>query len=151
MPTESVTGATTTPTKDVTGMKANDDVTVGVAVIATYTVTKTFVKAPTTAMGIALLIGLHPDLLGLPVGAKVLDTMTTLDEILRLHRHHPTTTVPSGQTCRLRMVILGVSRKTCTEGTVGLMGVVTILRGKWASCIVCQILIVFQASATTCQ
>jgi len=115
-----------TTTIDVTGVKTNDDVTVGVAVIATYTMSEIVVKAPTTAMGIAL-----PDLLGLPVGAQVLDTMTTLDEILFRHRSHPMTTVLSRRTCRPRIAILGVSKKTCTEGMVGLTEVVTILRSKW--------------------
>jgi hypothetical protein len=124
----------TTTTIDVTGMKTNDDVTVGVAVIATHTMSEIAVKAPTTAMGIAL-----PDLLGLPVGAQVLNTMTTLDEILPRHRSHPMMTALSGWTYRLRMAILGVNKKTCTEGMVGLTEVVTILKSKWlTSCIAGQ-------------
>jgi hypothetical protein len=124
----------TTTTIDVKGMKTNDDVTVGVAVIATYTVTESVIKAPTTAMGIVL-----PDLLGLLVAAQVLDTMTTLDEIPPRHHPHPMTTALSGRTCRLRMAILGVSKRTCTEEMVGLTEVVTILKSKWlASCIAGQ-------------
>jgi hypothetical protein len=124
----------TTTTIGVTGTKTNDDVTVGVAVIVTYTMSEIVVKAPTTAVGIAL-----PDLLGLPMGAQVLDTMTTLDEILPRHRSHPMTTALSGRTCPLRMAILGVSKKTCTEGMVGLTEVATILKSKWlAACIAGQ-------------
>jgi hypothetical protein len=95
VPAENVAGATTT-TIDVIRTKMNDDVTVGVAVIATYTVTEVVVKAPPTAMGIAPLFGLHPGLLGPPVDAEVLNMMTTLDEILRRHRHHLTTTALGG-------------------------------------------------------
>ena len=55
--------------------------------------------------------------------------MTTLGD--RLHRHyHLKVTGREGQTHHLRMVPLGVSRKTCTEGTDGWTVGSTILNGK---------------------
>lgn len=161
--TEDVTGVTT-DTKGV-GMKdmaTNDETTVGVAVIAMFTVTEVVAQVATAAVGIvtmtgemrvlrtvaqghpslnetiALLSGLQPHHLGPLLGAEVLDTMTTGDEILPHHHPDPTTTAPGGQTCRLRMALLGVSKKTCTEGMVGLMKEVTFLNGKCASCVACR-------------
>jgi hypothetical protein len=163
VPTESVTGPSTA-IQGVTGSKniaTDGDVTVGVAVIATKAVTEVVVKAATAAMEIvtttgemkvlrtvaqgevglsgmiALPSGLHVHHLGLLLGVQVPNTMTTLDEIL-LHHHHPTTTAPDGQISHLRTTLLGVSKKTCTEGMVGLTEGVTISNGKWASCIACQ-------------
>lgn len=163
MPTESV-AAPSTAIQGVTRTKniaTDDDVTVGVAAIATKAVTEVVVKAATAAMGIitttgemkvlrtvaqgevglsnmiALLFGLHVHHLGLLLGVEVPDTMTTLDDILLPH-HHPTRTTLDGQISHLRTTLLGVSKKTCTEGMVGLTEEVTILNGKWASCIACQ-------------
>ena len=161
--TKDVTGATTA-TKGVgmENMAANDEMTVGVAVIATYAMTEVVAQVATAAIGVvtmtvemrvlrtvaqgdpglsemtALLSGLHPHHLGLPLGAQVLDTTTTGDEILPHHHHGPRMTAPGGQACHLRMALLGVSKKTCTEGTVGLTEEVTSLNGKCATCVACQ-------------
>lgn len=143
-------------------MTVNDEITVGIAATVAYTVTEVVPQVVTAAMGIvtttgemrvlrtvtqgdpglnemvALLPGLLPHHLGLPLGAQALDTMTTGDEILPHHHHDPTTTAPGGQTCRPRMALLGVSKKTCTEGMVGLTEEETILNGKCTTCVTCQ-------------
>ena len=152
--TEDVTGATiATKGVGVKNMAANDEMTVGVAVIATSTVTEVVVQVATGEMRglrtvvqgypnlneiIVLLSGLHPHHPDLPSGALVLDTMTTGDEILPHHHDDPTTTAPGSRTYHQRMALLGVSKKTCTEGMVGLTKEVTILNGKCAMCAACQ-------------
>jgi hypothetical protein len=136
---------------------ANGDVIEGVAVTVTSTATK-IVKVGTAVMAtiirtvvmrittvaqedralsgmmISLLCGLQPHHPGLPSGAQVLHTMTTLGD--RPPRHYYLKmTDREGQTHHLRMVPLGVSRKTCTEGTDGWTVGSTILNGKLALCI----------------
>jgi hypothetical protein len=124
----------------------DEDVIVGVAVTAT----KTVIEATTAAMAtvtmtvgmriatatredhalngmIALLSGLRPHRLNLPLAAQVPHTMTTPGDILPRHRHlHP-----DGQAHHLRMLPLGTSRKTCTEGKVGWTEGVIISNGAW--------------------
>lgn len=132
----------------------SDDVTRAVAVTATCLMTKIVVRAAIAAKAtvimtvemkmqrsaiqgecglsemIALRSGHHPQPPGLPLGAQVLDTMTTPEEFPP-HRHYPTMTNPGGQTHRPRMPPPGVNRKTCTEGTAGGTEGVTISNGKW--------------------
>ena len=138
----------------------HDDVIEGVAATATCTATKIAIKAATAAMAtvtmtvgmriatatqedralsgmIALLCGLHPHHLGTPLGAQVPHMMTTPGDILTIRRHLKMTD-PAGQIHHLRMAPLGVSRKTCTEGTSGWTEGVTTLNGKWLYVSACQ-------------
>jgi hypothetical protein len=131
----------------------NEDVIAGVAVTVTKTVIE--VEVTTAAMAtvtmtvgmriatatrgdpalsgmIALLCGLRPHRLGLPLAAQVPHTMTTPGDILPRHRHLQMTD-PDGQAHHLRMLPLGTSRKTCTEGTVGWTEGVIISNGTWVS------------------
>jgi len=116
----------------------NEDV---IAVVA-VTATKTVIEAATAAMAtvtmtvgmkiatatrkdrvlngmITLLCGLRPHhRLDLPLAAQVPHTTTTPGDMLPRHRYLQMTN-PDGQVHHLRMLPLGTSRKTCTEGTVG--------------------------------
>jgi hypothetical protein len=139
----------------------NDVVIEGVVVSATCTTTKIVVKAATAAMAttvtrtvglriatvtqedrvlsqmIALLCGLLPHHPGPPLGAQVPHTMTTPGDVLPRHRHLKMTNL-GGKIYHLRMAPLGVSRKTCTEGTFGWTEGVTYLNGKWLFVSACQ-------------
>lgn len=138
----------------------SDDVVEGVAVTATCTAAKIVIKAGTAATAtatmtvgmitatatqevralsrtIALQRGLQPHHLGLPLGAPVPHMMTTLGGMLP-HHHHLETTDLEGQIHHLRMVPQGVSRKTCTEGTVGWTEGLIILNSKWLFVSACQ-------------
>ena len=127
----------------------NDDMIAGVAVTATktaieaaiaamVTVTKTVGTRIATATQedhalsgmIALLCGLRPRRLDLPLAAQVPHTMTTPGDILPRHRHLQMTD-PDGQGHHLKILILGTSKKTCTEGTVGWTEGVIISNGTW--------------------
>jgi hypothetical protein len=128
----------------------NGDVIADVAVTAT----KTDIEATTAAMAtvtmtagmriatairedhahsemIALLCGLRPHRLDLPLAAQVPHTMTTPGDMLPRHRRHLQMTNPHGQAHHLRMFPLGISRKTCTEGRVGWTEGVIISNGTW--------------------
>jgi len=78
---------------------------------------------------IALLSGPRPLHLTLTLGAQVPDTMTTPAEILLRH-HQTATTDTGGQILHPRMLPLGGSRKTCTEGMAGWTRGLTTLNGK---------------------
>jgi hypothetical protein len=128
---------------------ANEDVTAGVAVTAT----KTVIEATTAAMAtvtmtvgtriatatredralsgmIALLCGLRPHRLDIPLAAQVPHTMITPGDILPRHRHLQMTD-PEGQAHHLRVLPLGTNKKTCTEGTVGRTEGAIISNGTW--------------------
>jgi hypothetical protein len=79
---------------------------------------------------IALLCGLRPHRLNLPLAVRAPHMMITLGDILPRRRHLQMTN-PDSQAHHLRMFPLGTSRKTCTEGKVGWMEGVIISNGTW--------------------
>jgi hypothetical protein len=127
----------------------NEDVITGVVVAATKTVIEATTAAMATVMMtvgmriatatredralsgmIALLCGLRPHRLDLPLAAQVPHTMITPGDVLPRHRHLQMTD-PEGQAHHLRMLPLGTNKKICTEGTVGRTEGVIISNGTW--------------------
>ena len=127
----------------------NDDLIAGVAVTATKTAIEAAIAAMTTVTTtvgmriatatqedralsgvIVLLCGLRPRRLDLPLAAQVPRTMITPGDILPRHRPLKMTD-PDCQVHHLRMLPLGTSKKTCTEGMVGWTEGVIILNGTW--------------------
>ena len=121
----------------------NEDVIAGVAVTVTteattaamatvmMTVIATTTREDRALSGmIALLCGLRPHRLDLPLAVRAPHTMITLGDILPRHRQGQITN-PDSQAHHLRMYPLGTSRKTCTEETDGQMEGEIISNGAW--------------------
>jgi len=125
-----------------TEMTNDDVVTTKIVIIAaiaamatdTMTVGMRIVTAIREDRALSQMIVRH---LSLPLGAQVPHTMTIPDDILPHHRHLKMTDL-DGQAHHLRMSPLGISRKTCIEGTVGWTEGATISNGKYLYVFACQ-------------